>query len=528
VESKVGTYIAQWFNRFRNSYFRKFFWPIRSHELKKFSLMAALMFSVLLNQNIVRSIKDALVITKIGPEVISFIKMFGELPLGVAIVVFYTWLCNRMTTENAFRIIVILFIAVDCLFGFVIYPNLDFFHPDPEKIKLLISHHPHLRWYIMMYSQWSFVIMYVIGELWPVIVFSLLFWQLANKITKSEEAARFYPMFSIFGQLNCMIAGSVIVYFSSKNHFLSPLFISSHDKTEILLKSLTLVILVTGAVLLFVHYLVEDKIIFDKKNICPEKGKKKEVLKLTFLQSIRVLLKSRYFAFIAVLLLSYSLTMNLMEGLWMSKVRDVYPTTASFMEFQGRVLFWTGVVTVFCALIGGALIQRFGWFIGAILTPVFTLIVGVIFFASVIFQGDLPRLATYMIQVFDGIDWLEHASSVLFVNPMVLVIVSGWLLNVVSKGLKYSLFDSTKEMAYIPLDNEQKTKGKAIADVLGAKIGKLMGAGSQFIIFTIFPFAGYDSIASFLMTFFIFISIVWIVGVYYLNIDYNKLIASKK
>ena len=101
------------------------------------------------------------------------------------------------------------------------------------------------------------------------------------------------------------------------------------------------------------------------------------------------------------------------------------------------------------------LFQRFGWGVAALITPVTLLLTGAVFFSLNLFPAFFAPI-----------------TAKIGTTPLMLAVMVGAAQNILSKGAKYSLFDPCKEMAYIPLDQESKTKGKAAVDVIGNPLGK--------------------------------------------------------
>ena len=486
---------------------RNTIWPIEQSELKLFLPMAVLMLCILFNFSALRAVKDSLVVPSMGAEVISFLKLWFVLPVAIIFTATYIKLSNVLQIEYIFYIIVSFLLFVFVIFAYVVYPNQLHYHPSDQSIQALLDDYPHMQWFIKLMSKWSYATMYVFSELWSVVVINLMFWQFANHVVATEQAKRFYPMFGLIGNTGLIFAGNFMVFATGVNATMDEVTLVSQPTSEKTVQLIVMAIAMSGIAAMMLFRYLNHIVLHDKRvKIISTHDIHSTQTKLSFVESVKLIATSRYVGHIVIMIICYGLVINLLEGPWKAKVRELCPTTLEYITFMGKFNIWMGVSSVIFMLICSNLLRRSSWRFSALVTPSIIGITGTIFFAFVVFP-----------------QYFSNKLDIVAFDPLYAAVIVGAAQNILSKSTKYSLFDSTKEMSYIPLSRELRTKGKAAAEVIGAKLGKSIGAFIQSAIFTIVPMATFDSMAPILMAVFVVVIVIWFIDVIKLDKEYTKM-----
>lgn len=487
VEHKFGT-------------LRRTFWPIHNYELKKLLPMLFMFFFISFNYSVVRNIKDALIVTApgSGAETIPYLKVWGVIPAAVIFMLIYAKLSNILSKQKLFYSSVIPFVIFFILFDLVLYPMQDVLHPHTLASRLQENAPEGLFYFIAMFRNWSFSLFYIFAELWGSVMLSLLFWGFANDTTKVEESKRFYALFGIGANLALEVSGLTTSYFAQVKDNLP----AGADPMQTTLNGLIGIFVASSFCIVAIYWWINKYVLTDSRFYDPSKIKQKgEKPKMSMKESFKFLIHSKYMLYIAILVVAYGISINLIEVTWKSQVRLQYPSMNEYLQFMGNYNRCVAWATIFMMLfVTGNVLRIFGWRVAALITPTVLLITGIIFFAIVIY--------------------MEHAQSIveaLAITPLYAAVLVGLIQNVMSKSAKYSLFDPTKEMTYIPLDQESKVKGKAAIDVVGSRLGKAGGSFLQQGLFFIGPLAVITPYIAIII--FVIIS-AWIVAAYKLGHEF--------
>ena len=440
---------------------RSFLWPIHGYELKKFLPMLLIFFFISFVYSMLRNTKDAFIVTApgAGADLIPFLKVYGVIPFSVLFMLAYAKLSNRLGKRRLFYAALTPFVLFFAAFA-LLFPIREAIQP-----VALVAHWQGrmpagFSQLLAMSRHWVFTLFYIMAELWGSVALSLLFWSFANDIMKLEESRRFYALFGIGANL-----ALVAVKFANQFiHYLGSLAAARFGLDGWTAYVTTLMAIVVACIftILGIYRWIHRHVLTDPSFYSPEEQRVLQTLQpsMTLKEAFRFLARSRYLLCIAVTVICYGIALNLIEVTWKTHLGLLRPNPQDYQDYMANFSLATGITTiVMMLLVANNVIRRFGWTVAALVTPVVLLVTGVGFFSFILAEGSLaPLLARF--------DTTPLAAAVLF----------GFIQNVMSKSSKYSLFDPTKEMAYIPLDQESKVKGKAAIDVVGARLGKAGGS----------------------------------------------------
>jgi len=478
---------------------RSLLWPVHNFELKKLLPLFLMFFFISFNYTVLRDTKDALIVTAqgSGAEAIPFLKLWGVLPLAVIFMLIYAKLSNKLSKTALFYATITPFLVFFVLFSTVLYPARDALHPTVFADKLQEILPQGFMGFIAIFRNWTFSLFYILSELWGSVVLSLLFWGFANDIMKITEAKRFYSLLGLGANLALLISGPLIVLLTDIRSKVP----AGVDPWGVSLKMLTGMVLFSGLLIIGLYYWVNKYVLTDTRfySADQQKVQKKAKPKMSMKESFMYLARSKYMGLLAILVIGYGIAINIVEVTWKDQLKLQYPHSNDYGAFMGKFSFCTGLLSSFMMLfVGGNVVRRLGWRFAAATTPIMLLVTGAMFFSFVIFKGQLSGF----IALFG-------------MTPLMLTVIIGAVQNILSKSTKYSLFDPTKEMAYIPLDQESKFKGKAAIDVVGARLGKSGGALMQQVL--IIGFGSLAAITPYLAAILLGIIVVWLFAVKNLN-----------
>ena len=431
--------------------------------MKKVLPLGAMLFFILFNYTILRDTKDVLVVTApgSGAEIIPYLKTYVNLPSAIGFTIAYSSLSNRFNTEKLFYIMTSAFLVFFGLFAGVMYPNIGILHPHATMDKWVTILPAFFAPFLGIIRNWSFALFYTLANMWGSVVVSLLFWGFANEIMTVPEAKKYYPIFGLMANVALIFSGQYVKFVSSLRSGLPV----GTDAWGYSLKLLMGAVIGSGAMIIGIMKYIQTKVLTDPEVELPVSKTKKSKTKMSMGESFKFLSSSPYIRDLATLVIAYGMSINIVEVAWKSKLKLAFPDPNAYSAFMGNFSTMTGIVTLVMMVAGRFIFSKFGWGVAALVTPITLLTTGIGFFCLTLFPGVFAPL-----------------TQKLGTTPLMLAVFIGAAQNILSKGAKYSLFDPGKEMAYIPLDQESKTKGKAAIDVIGNPLGKSGGSFIQQIL----------------------------------------------
>ncbi len=463
--------------------------PIHKKELRKFIPLSLIFFCISYNHSLMRGIKDMLILMDGEASTLYYLKLFCVTPALIIFAIIYGSLTSKFKREGRFNIIISYFAIFFSIFLIFILPNLEKFRLDKISTYLL-NYYPNLSGFWAILKNWHTSLFYIHSEAWGAYALGVAFWTLANDLTTLNQSKRFYSVLTISSNIGGMIAGLCLSYFFKGNFQIS------------LLTSISLIFFILIIFNLFSKDIRNNPELYQIEDTKIKQPK----LKLSFIDSIKHLMKSKYLLLIAFIVISYGLCISLFEAVWKDNLKEFSMGDKDFLaNIYGHQMTYIGLTSIFLSIFLYPVIIKRGWKFMAFFTPISFFFASIIFFSFSFWGYKVPFLSNFFNTTSLGLSIILGLVNVVFI-----------------KACKYSFFDTSKEAAYIPLDEESKIRSKAAVDGVGMVFGK--GLGAILVTFlSMFLGTGISGIKHILASFIFIFIILWLISAAVLYKKFKKL-----
>lgn len=450
--------------------------------LKKRLWLLVQFFLIIFIYHTLKDMKDTVVITAsdAGAEVIPFIKIWGILPASIGASFLFAQLYNRFGREKTTYVLITLFLVAYSLFAFLLYPFREVLYLNSVHDYLTLLLPAGCKGFIAMVSFWHYTLFYLAAELWSPMILSVLFWGYVNEVSTLEDAKKFYPLCMFTGNFAGILSGFI-------SHWLC------HDLREWFSWQQTMQVMIIAVIACGIAIMWINRQVSIKSTSPSPQAFIKKSPPSSFKDNIACIFQSVPLLCIAILVIGFGLTSNLIEVVWKESVRSLHPAPQAYNAYINQLTSLIGILAVCMALISRSIFKYLSWSKTALITPVTLFVTSSVFFLALL-------MPTEQLSVF---------ASFLSMNPMLLIVTLGSIHYVLAMTAKYTLFDSCKEMAFLSVEPAERIRAKSIIDSIGSRLGK-SGASClyQFLLIFFGTASGHISIIGITSIFFIGISIL--------------------
>ena len=409
----------------------------------------------------------------------NVVKVFYILPVSFLFMVIYTKLDLKYKSSRVFYIfggifLTALFIAL-ILFGIKDYVEVH------NSLSSKETNNRFLRNLLVTLESWTVTYFFLVSELYSSVFLNLCIWGFSNSICSKDEALRFYPSINVFCTICTMLSGVLAIVIG-----LNPLPNSESKKgiqsgPQLIILS---IVIVLNLGIIWIYRRFSKRL--EKENLASKPGKaKKRKPKMGLKDSLVYIFTNSYVFNIMVMVASYGIIQGFFETLYGNNLKLFAIGEGIKKEVikGAETLIGGFLVFVLLLLVGNRGVIYFGWTKTALVSPIVISLFGTAFLISNFANYNLMHEVYHKLHIGAKLAG-DFTASELSAN--LLVYIFGTICVNLTRSLKYSFFDPTKELVFFPLDLEERGRAKAAVDVIGARIGKSGSSLIQIILLACF------------------------------------------